>query len=111
MSLDEIVALMSDEDIADLWPYATLTYWAKDVDFLITIDQLHDFLTSFGFTYDPKDYPRDRVSQKIRGNFSESTRKRIARLFQEDVWLFQNVTARNSSNGQLVDCNLVKHCH
>jgi hypothetical protein len=91
ITLDEIVTLMSDEEILGFSPYNTLTYWSKNVDIFIKIDQLHEFLRFFGYDYDENHYKPEKISKKIRGKFSDETRKRIAELFNDDIIFYNKV--------------------
>ena len=91
-SLDDVVKSMTDKDIVSFNPYKTLSFWIKNVDILITIDQLQDFLAFYGYSFDPKKYEQQNVSKKRRGKFSEFTKDRVARMYAEDVEIFQNVT-------------------
>ena len=90
-SLNEIVSMMRDEEILNFRPYRTLTFCSKNVDIFILIDQLHEFLSFFGFEYDPKNYSKVNVSKKTRGTFSEETRERIDKIFHEDRILFDTM--------------------
>ena len=89
LSLDEMVAKMSDETILGFTPYKTLVFWTAGVDHIITIDELPNFLNFFGYTY-PKIFEKENVSSKLHGTFNENTRKRIEMLFEEDMKLFNN---------------------
>lgn len=91
ISLNEIVSKMSDEEITGFRPYRSLTFWSKNIDIFITLDKLHDFLSYFGYHYDLKSYGKKNVSKKRRGRFDAFTRNRIARLYSEDIILFNTV--------------------
>jgi hypothetical protein len=91
ISLSEIVSKMSDDEIIGFTPYKSLVYWSKNIDIFITIDQLHDFLNTFGYAYNPNNYVKQNVSIKTRGKLNDETRKRIEKLYQNDVLLFNNV--------------------
>ena len=81
---------MSDKEILNFRPYHSLTYWSKNIDVFITIDNLHNFLSFFGYNYDMNNYLKKNVSKKERGKFNESTKNRIAKLYSIDVLLFEN---------------------
>tara|TARA_R110002051_G_scaffold288459_1_gene351253 strand:+ start:1347 stop:1934 length:588 start_codon:yes stop_codon:yes gene_type:complete len=91
ISLNEIVSKMSDEEITGFSPYRSLTFWSKNIDIFITIDKLHDFLSNFGYHYDLKSYGKKNVSKKKRGKFDAFTGNRVARLYSEDMILFNKV--------------------
>jgi hypothetical protein len=44
INLNDIVNMMSDKDIVSFVPYRSLTYWSTNIDIIITVDQLHEFL-------------------------------------------------------------------
>jgi hypothetical protein len=91
INLNEIVSKMTDDEILSFTPYKSLTYWSKNVDIFITIDQLHDFLKFFGYDYNINDYKERNVSKKLRGNLSCESRERIAKLYYDDVLLFDKI--------------------
>jgi len=86
--LDEIVNRMSDQEIIGFKPYRSLSYWGQNVDIFITIDELKEFLEMFGYHYDENCYKKLNVSKKIRGTLNISNRRRIAKLYNDDIKLF-----------------------
>jgi len=92
LSLNDIVGLMTDDEILGFKPYRSLSYWSQNVDILITIDQLPQFLQCSGYKYNPNNYDKTNVSKKLRGTFSNETRERIRKLYYPDVLLFNMVT-------------------
>jgi len=94
ISLNEIVSKMTIKDIFSFNPFKTLTFWSKDVDIFITIEQLEDFLKFFGYSYNPNKYERKNVSTKTRGNFDDTTKERLRNLFYYDNILFNKVKNR-----------------
>lgn len=88
MTLNEIVSSMSDQEICGFSPYKTLTFWTKNIDVIITIEELPLFLKSFGYTYDESLFPTKNVSLKSRGKFNEQTIERIKFIFKDDINLF-----------------------
>jgi len=95
ITLNEIVSKMSDSEILGFKPYRSLVYWSKNVDILITIDKLHSLLKFFGYDYEEKVYIKQNVSAKTRGILNEENRSRIARLFNADVILFNNIVNKS----------------
>lgn len=89
ININKIVSQLSNREITGFVPYNTLTYWGTNIDIFITIDKLHDFLSYFGYNYSENRYKRKNISTKNRGKFSESTKKRIAKLYSDDVFLFE----------------------
>jgi len=91
IKLDEIVSKMTDEEILGFNPYFTLTYWTKNVDIIITIDNLPKMLEYFGYKYDINSFQPINVSNKIRGNINQQNKDRIKQLFSSDMELYNKV--------------------
>ena len=91
ITLNNLIAKMTDDEILGFRPYSTLTFWTTNVDIIITIDQLPELLDCFGYQYDEKSYPQINMSVKERGSFNNKTRARLANLFKDDILLFNNV--------------------
>lgn len=91
IKLDEIVSKMSDEDIEGFSPYKTLKYWTKNVDIIITLDNLPQLLKYFGYTYDINSFAPVNVSKKIRGNIERTNKDRIKKLFNDDIKIYNMV--------------------
>ena len=95
VQLNEIVSKMSNEEILGFSPYKTLTYWTKNVDIIITIENLSKLLGYFGYIYDINLFTPKNVSTKTRGHLDQRNKDRIALLFSDDMLLYNMVT--NSS--------------
>ena len=91
MSLNEIVDKMSDKEILGFTPYKSLVYWTKNIDIIITIDQLQEFLIFFGYFYNEDKYQKENVSPKLRGNFSYEIKERIRKLYYDDILLYDKI--------------------
>jgi len=91
VTLNELVSKMTDEEILGFRPFSTLIFWTTNTDIIITIDQLYELLSFFGYNYDETQYKPINVSVKIRGDFNDDTRNRIAQLYNDDVLLFNKV--------------------
>lgn len=91
ISLNKIVAAMSDKDIMNFTPYNSLCYWSKNIDIFITIDKLEEFLSVFGYNINKKYFEKVNVSKKDRGTFNQLTKDRIAKLYLDDIILFKKV--------------------
>ena len=91
INLNDIVNMMSDKDIVSFVPYRSLTYWSTNIDIIITVDQLHEFLNFFGYNYNKDDYKKVNVSNKLRGTFNNETRERIKKLYIDDIILFNKI--------------------
>jgi hypothetical protein len=95
IELNIIISKMTDAEILGFSPYKTLVHWSKDVDIIITIDELHDLLSFFGYNYDENKYKPENVSKKVRGIFDAKTRERIENLYNKDMLLFNRVLSIN----------------
>jgi hypothetical protein len=91
ITLDEIILKMTDEDILKFRPHRTLNYWTKNVEIIITIDNLSKMLECFGYTYDINSFKPINVSDKLRGRINEENRNRIKKIFNDDVELYNKV--------------------
>lgn len=90
ITLNEIVNKMNNNNILGFFPYKSLTYWSKNIDIFITIDNLHNFLSYFGYNYNVNKYLKKNVSKKERGVFNKLIKNRIAYLYSKDIILFEN---------------------
>ena len=97
VTLNEIVDKMSDKEILGFTPYQSLEYWSKNIDVFITIDNLHNFLSFFGYNYKTNKYSKTNVSKKRRGKFNEVTRNRVAKLYFRDILLFNNTVSNKNT--------------
>ena len=91
IDLNTIVSKMTDENITNFRPYSTLIFWSKNVDIFITIDQLYEFLSFFGYSYNIKDFEKKNVSKKTRGTFNDFTKSRLRLLYIDDIVFFNKV--------------------
>ena len=91
ISLNEIVSKMTDKQILGFDPYKTLTYWIKNIDIIITIDELPKLLEHFGYKYDLNLFPRANISNKKRDKFNIESYNKIKRLYNDDMILYNNV--------------------
>jgi hypothetical protein len=91
ITLNEIISKMTDEEILGFTPYKTLNYWTKNIDIIITIENLQKFLNIFGYTYDNNLFTPINVSQKIRGSLNEESVNRIKQLYNDDILLYNKV--------------------
>jgi hypothetical protein len=92
ISLNEIISKMTDDEILGFVPYKSLVYWTKNVDIVITIEQLEELLNFFGYFYDTNKYKKENVSIKFRGEVNNETIKRIETLFYYDILLYNKIT-------------------
>ena len=94
IQLNDFLNQMTDAEIADIKLYLTLTCWTKNIDLIITVDELEETLTLLGNVM-PEDFAgfaNKNVSKKDRGVLSDENRARIANIYSEDVQLFKNLT-------------------
>jgi hypothetical protein len=85
VNLDVIVSKMTDEEILGFSPYKTIDYWTKNVDIIVTLDNLPKMLKYFGYEYDVNYFKSVNVSNKIRGKINQHNKHRIKKLFNHDV--------------------------
>lgn len=91
ITLDEIISKMTDDDILGFSPFKTINYWTKNVDIIITLDNLPRMLKYFGYTYDRNLFKSINVSKKIRGQINNFNKNRIELLFNDDVKIYNMV--------------------
>ena len=91
ITLDEIISKMTDRDMLQFKQYRSLNYWTKNVEIIITIDNLSKMLECFGYTYDINSFKPINVSAKLRGRINEENRNRIKKIFNDDVELYNKV--------------------
>lgn len=91
VTLNEIVSKMTDGEILRFSPYRTLTYWTKNVDIIVTLENLPKMLKYFGYTYDETLFSPKNVSEKIRGKLNEENANRLKLLYNDDYILFNKV--------------------
>jgi hypothetical protein len=98
ITLNEIVDKMSDNEILGFTPFKSLVYWTKNVDIIITIDQLQEFLNFFGYFYIVDDYKKENVSPKLRGKFTDEIKERIRKLYYDDILLYDKISKNKRIN-------------
>ena len=91
VQLNEIVSKMSNEEILGFSPYKTLTYWTKNVDIIIIMENLPKLLGYFEYTYDINLFKPKNVSTKTRGELNQQNKDRIKLLFNDDMLLYNMV--------------------
>jgi hypothetical protein len=91
IQLNEIISKMTDIEILSFLPYRTLSYWTKNVDIIITLENLPKMLEYFGYTYDINLFKPNNVSNKVRGDLNQQNKNRLNRLFKNDVMLYNIV--------------------
>jgi hypothetical protein len=91
ITLDDIISKMSDKDILGFSPYKTLKYWTKNVDIIITLDNLPKLLKYFGYTYDINSFTPVNISNKIRGRINSENQNRLKKIFKDDLKLYKKV--------------------
>lgn len=91
ITLDEIVNNFQEKDIQKLYPYRTLQYWTKNVDIVITIKELKQLLSFFGYKYNEKKYEMRNVSKKERGKLNEKNKEKLKKIFRKDIEIFNKL--------------------
>ena len=91
IKLNDIISKMTDEEILGFSPYKTINYWIKNVDIIITLDNLPKMLEYFGYTYDVNLFKPVNVSNKIRGKINKQNKNRLQNIFNDDVKIYNMV--------------------
>lgn len=91
VNLDKIVSNMTDKEILGFSPYKTIKHWTKNVDIVVTLDNLSKMLEYFGYEYDVNYFKPSNVSNKIRGKINQQNKDRLKKLFKDDVEIYDMV--------------------
>jgi hypothetical protein len=91
ITLNQIVSKMTDKQILGFSPFKTLKYWTKNVDIIITMENLPKMMQYFGYTYDINSFQPKNVSSKTRGKLNERNINRLKRLYRVDILLYNKV--------------------
>ena len=91
ISLNKIISKMTDKEILGFSPYKTIDYWTKNVDIIVTLDNLSKLLKYFGYDYDVNFFKPVNISNKIRGKINKQNKDRIKNLFNDDVKIYNMV--------------------
>ena len=91
VQLNTIISKMTDNEILGFSPYRTINYWTKNVDIIITLENLPKMLEYFGYIYDVNLFKSINVSNKIRGKLNQKNKDRIKLLFNDDIILYNMV--------------------
>jgi len=94
MSLDDIVQLITLEDINKFNPFRFLTYWTHNVKVCLTIDEIDEFFTILDI---PVILPERtfNVSKKTRGNLSKTSIEKITSFYKDDIELYNQLIRRD----------------
>ena len=90
-TLNDIVAKMTKTDILSFSPFRTIKYYTQDMDIFITINKVEKFLRFFGYKVNVDSFKKKNVSPKTRGTLSAKTRRRIARIYSEDMKIYKEL--------------------
>ena len=91
IKLDEIISKMTDKEILGFSPYRTINYWIKNVDIIITLNNLPKLLKYFEYTYDINFFKPINVSNKLRGKINQNNKDRLQNIFYDDVKIYNMV--------------------
>jgi hypothetical protein len=91
IGIDDIISKMSNKDILGFSPFRTITYWTKNVDIIITLDNLSKMLEYFGYRYDINLFTPINVSNKTRGTLNDKNKDRLRKIFNDDIELYNKV--------------------
>jgi len=89
--LNEIISKMSDKEILNFSPFKTLKYWTRNVDIIITIENLDKLLGYFGYVYDKAQFDKKNVSNKVNGKLNEESINRLKNLYKDDIEIYNKV--------------------
>ena len=84
ITLNNIISKMTDKEILGFSPYNTINYWTKNVDIIITLDNLPKMLEYFGYKYDDNFFKPVNVSKKKRGKLNQQNKDRLQNIFNND---------------------------
>lgn len=98
LSLNYIVSKMTNSEILGFRPFNTLTYWTKNINIIITMENLPKILNYFNFDIDLSSFKKLNVSTKTRGKFNNKTINRIKRLFINDMVLYNKILESSNLN-------------
>jgi hypothetical protein len=93
-TLDDVINNMTDDELKSFNPYRTLKYWTKNIKLLITIDEFLPILEYLGYKIKNK-YGEKNVSNKNRGTISEENIKRIERIYDDDIKIYNYWTRKD----------------
>ncbi len=88
ITLDAIVQEMNQQEMLKFVPYRDLVYWTKNIDILISIDELPALLKYFGFII-TKQYKNQNVSIKNRGTLSPKSKNKVHNVFKKDIAIWK----------------------
>ena len=91
ITLNNIISKMTDKEILGFSPYNTINYWTKNVDIIITLDNLPKMLEYFGYKYDDNFFKPVNVSKKKRGKLNQQNKDRLQNIFNNDFKIFNIV--------------------
>jgi hypothetical protein len=91
INLDTIISSLTDKEILGFSPYKTISYWTKNVDIIVTIDNLPKMLKYFGYEYNVNSFVPNNISKKLRGKINQQNKKRIKKLFNDDINIYNMV--------------------
>ena len=94
ITLNEIIEILTPDDIPHRGQFRTLSYYTKNVDVLLIIDEVIPFFKSLGFKTKHK-LPHLRNSAKTRGTLNEKSKAKIRQIFHEDVKLYEHWTRKD----------------
>jgi hypothetical protein len=90
IDLNKLVEQMNNKEIISFKPFYSLEYWSVNIDILISLDELKEFLELFNYKYDESKYIPLNISNKERGYLNEFNKERIKKLYINDITLYNN---------------------
>lgn len=90
ITLNNIINKLSDEQIKNFKPFGFLKKFSENVDIILTMDNIYNFFDYFNIKY-KKNYVKINVSKKKCGTFNNKIKKRLSKIFKEDIEIFNNI--------------------
>jgi hypothetical protein len=91
VDLNEIVFKLSKEQIIGFHPFKTLEYWFANLDIVIKVEELKDFLLLFDYKYDEYKYEKENISLKTRGTFNTQSINKLNKIYNQDIMLYNRL--------------------
>ena len=98
LDLNQVMEGLKNEHILSFYPFSTLNYWYKNIDIVISIEQIHKFLSFFGYSYDESKYKVLNASVKKFGSLNSQSIERLQNCLEKDIFLYNKLFDTNEKN-------------
>lgn len=95
-ALDEVVAQMTIKEMQSFIPYRSLKWYTKDVDLVLTLEEVIPALKQLGFDV-PNALSVCNSSKKIRGSLSDASKEKIKQAFHDDMLVWDQWTRKEAT--------------